>query len=369
MYNNEIQIKLARLGQYLSRNNLDGVLLGTRANFAWITAGRDNHIVAASETGVAAILATPDKLLCLTNHIESPRFRTEELVGMGIDVVDFPWWNAQQSRDTVAHVIAGRRIATDGVDFGLGLPALPGDFSQLRWALTDMEIQKYRYCGQLASSALEAVCRQIQPGDSEFDIAARLMFEVQRTGAFPYVALVSTDNRVFDYRHPIPTSKKLQRYAMLVVCAEYRGLISSCTRFVHFGPLSDDIRKKQQAVCNVDAAVNLATRPGRQLREVFADLQTAYEANGYPGEWQNHHQGGSTGYAGREAFGNPFAQATVLASQAFAWNPSIQGTKSEDTILVTDTGMEILTACSDSWPKITGHSPQGEMLRPDILVR
>lgn len=69
MYNNELQIKLARLSQYLSQNSLDGVLLSTRPNFAWITAGRDNHIVNASETGVAAILATPDKLLCLTNHI------------------------------------------------------------------------------------------------------------------------------------------------------------------------------------------------------------------------------------------------------------------------------------------------------------
>ncbi len=369
MYSNEIQIKLARLSQYLSQNNLDGILLGTRANFAWITAGRDNHIVSASETGVAAILATPDKLICLTNHIESSRFRTEELVGMGIDVIDFPWWNPEPARDTVAQVIAGRRIATDGPDFGLGLPSLPAGFNQLRWSLTDMEIQKYRYCGQLASAALEAVCRQVQPGETEFDIAARLEFEVQRTGAFPYVTLVSTDQRVFDYRHPIPTPRKLQRYAMLVVCAEYRGLIASCTRFIHFGPLPDDIRKKQQAVCNVDTTVNLATRPGRLTSEVFADLQAAYEANGYPGEWQNHHQGGSTGYAGREVIATPSTPHPVLANQAFAWNPSIQGTKSEDTVLITDSGLEILTTCSETWPKLTGHAPQGDMLRPDILTR
>src|SRR5512144_94395 len=132
MYNNEIQIKLSRLSQYLAQNNLDGVLLGTRPNFAWITAGRDNHIVNSSETGVAAILATPDKLLCLTNHIEAPRYRNEELAGMGIDVIDFPWWDPKQSRDTVTQVIAGRRIATDGPDFGLGLPSLPGSFSELR---------------------------------------------------------------------------------------------------------------------------------------------------------------------------------------------------------------------------------------------
>jgi Xaa-Pro aminopeptidase len=367
MYSNEIQIKLQRLGQWLSQNNLDGVLLTTRANFAWITGGRDNHIPSASESGVASILATPDKLICLTNHIESPRFRTEELVGTDIEVVDFPWWNGQEAHETVAEVIAGRRIASDTGSFGL--PSLPGGFTQLRWSLTDLEIQRYRYCGQLAAASLESVCRQVQVGDTEFDIAARMEFECQRTGANPCVVLVSTDRRVFEYRHPIPTSRKLEKYAMLVICAEYRGLIANCTRFVHFGPLSDELKQKQRAVCNVDTAVNLATKVGRGLNEIFTDLQAAYAENGYPDEWKLHHQGGSTGYAGREMMGTPFAQAKVLPNQAFAWNPSIAGTKCEDTILATENGIEFITSPGDNWPKVMGKCAAGELARADILVR
>jgi hypothetical protein len=53
----EIDIKMRRLGEFLDRHKLDGVLLTLRSNFAWITAGRDNRIPNNSATGVASILA------------------------------------------------------------------------------------------------------------------------------------------------------------------------------------------------------------------------------------------------------------------------------------------------------------------------
>ena len=367
MYTNEILAKQQRLTAYLAAHQLDGVFLQNRANFAWITGGGDNHIVSSSESGVAAIFATPQKLICLTTVIESPRFRTEELAASGIEVIDYPWWDTERASQVVAEVLAGRKVASDTNVFGL--PALPADFTKLRWVLTDAEILRYRRCGQIASSALEKVCRDVKVGETEFEIAARLEFEVQRTGANPCVMLVSTDRRVFDYRHPIPTVKKLEKYAMVVVCAEYRGLIASCTRFLHFGPLPADIRAKQQAVCNVDTAVNLATRPGRTIGAIFADLQNAYAQNGFADQWKLHHQGGSAGFAGREVIATPTSTAVVEANQAFAWNPSIAGTKSEDTVLITNKGMEILTSASASWPMVVGKCPAGELARPDILVR
>jgi Xaa-Pro dipeptidase len=71
--------------------------------------------------------------------------------------------------------------------------------------------------------------------------------------------------------------------------------------------------------------------------------------------------------------GTPFRDEVVLENQAFAWNPSIAGTKSEDTILVTRSGIEILTQCSPTWPQIPGHAGNAgnadELARPDILIR
>src|SRR5262245_29555435 len=89
----EFDIKQSHLNEFLERHKLDGVLLTMRNNFAWITGGRDNRIANTTPVGVASILATREKRLCLANSIEAPRMKTEELKNAGIDVVSFPWWD------------------------------------------------------------------------------------------------------------------------------------------------------------------------------------------------------------------------------------------------------------------------------------
>src|SRR3954447_5413441 len=80
----EIEQKQKRLAEFLDRHQLDGVFLQQRANFAWVTGGRDNHIANNTPEGVAGILATKDSRVCLANVIEAPRMASEELVGTGI---------------------------------------------------------------------------------------------------------------------------------------------------------------------------------------------------------------------------------------------------------------------------------------------
>ena len=59
----------------------------------------------------------------------------------------------------------------------------------------------------------------------------------------------------------------------------------------------------------------------------------------------------------------------VVENQAFAWNPSITGAKSEDTVLCTPGGVEVLTAHSQEWPSVMGKTADGHTLRrADVLV-
>src|SRR5439155_23885005 len=122
---------------------------------------------------------------------------------------------------------------------------------------------------------------------------------------------------------------------------------------------------------DIDATVNLLTRPGRTLGEIFKDLQRAYADHGQADQWQLHHQGGSTGYNPREAVGNPTSAVPVVENQAFAWNPSIVGAKSEDTVLIgADGKVEVLTAHSKDWPTITGRASgeRGELRRAGVAT-
>jgi Xaa-Pro aminopeptidase len=361
MAHSELEVKQRRVVEFLDRHGLDGVMLWMRNNFAWITGGRDNHIVNASPVGVAAIVATREgSRSCLASTIEAPRMKLEELRGLGIEIVSFPWHDRAASHKTARDLIGGRKVAVDFDELWMGLPTLPGDFVQLRWSLTAEEMDRYRDGGRRASAAMERACREIKPGMTEHGVAGILDHHVHAAGCNPVVTLISSDERLPKFRHPIPTESKIRRHVMLVTCAEFGGLISNLTRFVHFGPLPDELKMKQQAVCNIDAAVNLATRPGRTLGDIFKDLQAAYAREGFADQWQYHHQGGSTGYAGREVLATPDSAVKVLENQAFAWNPSVVAAKSEDTVLVTGKGIEVLTAKSRDWPEVTGDAGSGQ---------
>jgi antitoxin VapB len=91
-----------------------------------------------------------------------------------------------------------------------------------------------------------------------------------------------------------------------------------------------------------------ASRPGRTLGDAFAVLEETYARLGFPEEWRRHHQGGLTGYQGREVFAAPGEPTPIPESAAVAWNPSITGgAKSEDTALVSAQGVEVVTRTPD----------------------
>jgi hypothetical protein len=74
------------------------------------------------------------------------------------------------------------------------------------------------------------------------------------------------------------------------------------------------------------------------------------------------------GYQAREYIAGPADPHTVGLNQAFAWNPSITGTKSEDTIMVTEYGPEVLTISPD-WPLEEIVVGGRAVMRPRILTR
>ena len=97
------------------------------------------------------------------------------------------------------------------------------------------------------------------------------------------------------------------------------------------------------AAAQVNAALLNATRVGAKSAELFKVAQAAYAAQGFPGEERFHHQGGPTGYGEREWVATPEGTQVVVNNQAFAWNPSIRGGKTEDTVLLRDGVIENLT--------------------------
>ena len=244
----------------------------------------------------------------------------------------------------------------------------PLDTLRLRNPLLPSEVERYRELGEHAAVVLTHVAFHCRPGLPEHVIAGMLGSGLMDFGVVPSVVLVAVDDRVAARRHPLPTDRRLERYGMLVVGGRRHGLHLSATRLVHFGAIPDELRRKHEACVRVDAAFLAASRPGARLADVFAAGQAAYAEEGYPGEWQHHHQGGPTGYAGRDLRATPDGPGEVLPGQAFAWNPSTAGTKSEDTVLVTEDGIEVLSPTPDL-PELEVEAAGRQFRRAGILER
>lgn len=361
----EIAEKQRRINEFLEAGGYDGLLLVRSANFAWFTAGGVSFVNLAQEAGVAAILVQRDRKILITNNVERSRLLEEELEGQSFGEDISPW--AEDSlASALARLAGGQRIAAD--------VALPGvtecasDIARVRALLTPEECDRYRALGRDVGAAIGEACMSLEVGMSENEAAAALAAAHLRRGIQPIVVLVAADGRLKKYRHPVPTENEIRRVAMLVVGGRRQGLIVSATRMVHFGPVPEALRQRHGAVAGVDAAFIAATRPGTRIGDVFRAGLEAYAAAGYPEEWKLHHQGGPTGYAPRESRATKETDELVGPYQAFAWNPSITGTKSEDTIIATPEGPEIISA-SPGFPTLEVQAGGLGLKRPDVLVR
>ncbi len=350
--NSEFQTKITILRKLIDEHGVDALVLRRVGSFAWATCGAASYVNTATTEGAASLVISREQLFLVTNNIEAPRLENEEkLADQGWEFRISPWATPLLA---LQNLISGLSLASD-VPFP-GSKDISAEIARLRSHLTPEEGKRMRQLGRLCVETLEAAARVLRPGLSEFQLAALLGSEAQQRGIQPIVNLIATDERIYRYRHPLPTEKILDKYAMLVLSGRRWGLVCSMTRLVHFGPLPDDLRRRISATARVNAALIANSRPGRSLGDALSLGQQAYAREGFPEEWRQHHQGGVVGYEPREVLATPGSNDIIALGQALAWNPSIAGAKMEDTILVGAQSNEILTTTS-MWPQTSIQIP------------
>jgi Xaa-Pro aminopeptidase len=338
---NEIKEKERRVRELLRSKNLKALLLKRQANFSWMTCGGLNLVGIATEVGATTLLITENSKFVISNNIEAPRMIHEEaLEKQGFIVKTFPW-------DEDLEVPLVKESVGEG-PLGSDFPfpnamVLPEEVARLRYSFTPEEQKRYRWLGKRVSLALERTMMKAKKGEKESAVVGRLCKELWKDRIDPITLMSAADDRVSNFRHPIPTEKRVEKYLMVSVNARKWGLIVSLTRFVYFGELPEELRRKYEANVFIDCTMMAHSRPGIPAKEVLQKGIDAYKESGYPEEWKLHHQGGSIGYTGRDYRVNFRTPDIIQENQAFTWNPSITGTKSEDTILATSKGPEMIT--------------------------
>lgn len=327
----------------MERRGLGAIVLRRSANFAWYTGGADNRVDHSTPFGVADVLVTGDAEYILTANIEAQRFRDEQTPDW--NVVEYPWY--ADPGPLIRELAGGDAMGADApIEGALDIS---GDIAPLRYILDDETIERYRRVARDAVAAVNEAAESLQSGMSETEATANLVAACRRHNLFAPVAMAAGDDRIARFRHPITHPVPFQERVMLVVCAERAGLYANLTRFVHFTPPSPEWRRRLAACETILGRMREeATRPGRTLADAFDDCRRFYDEAGFPDEWKLHHQGGLTGFATREVLASPEATQAIEVGQAFAWNPSISGSKAEETIILTGRGPEIVTASADS---------------------
>jgi Xaa-Pro aminopeptidase len=362
----EIREKERRVRDFLRSKNLKALLLKRQANFCWMTCGGLNLVGITTELGVTSILITENSKFLISNNIEAPRMIEEEgLEKQGFIPKTFPW-HEDQEVSIVKDLVGEGSLGCD-VPFPNAV-MVAEEVARLRYSLTSEELDRYRWLGERVSLALEKTMIDTKKGEKESEVVGRLCNELWKDRIDPITLMAAADDRIFKFRHPIPMERRIEKYLMVSVNARKWGLIVSLTRFVYFGKLPEELREKYEANVFIDCTLIAHTHPGIPAREVLQKGIATYREKGYPEEWKLHHQGGSIGYTGRDYRVNFKTPDIIQENQAFTWNPSITGTKSEDTILAISKGPEMLTR-PILYPTLSMEVGRTAFIRPSVFEK
>ena len=366
----ELEDKVDRTARVARENGVDGILISRQSNFAWLSCGQSNRIDGSMEAGAGSLFITGSGgRYIVANTIEMPRLFNESLAGHDFQPIEYPW--PRDHADPAAPAAAVRSMLGSAV-IGADVPSpatldLSGAIAAVHVPLTKHEVNRYRVLGRDVATAVERLCRTVQPGVTEQEVVARLISVVASVGARAVVTLVGSDERIAQYRHPVPTGKTWTNTLLVGLCAERGGLVVALSRIVATKAAAADLVGRTEATAQVFARLLANTREGASGAELFEVAADAYRAVGHPGQEALHHQGGAIGYRSRDWIAHPHSHDVVQSRQAFAWNPSITGTKVEDTALLLDDAIEIVTTTSE-WPSIETSSGEQRVKAPGILV-
>lgn len=337
----ELSIKLDRVRAMMNNLKVDGVYLKRQDDFSWLSCGGQNYI-GWGDMGLCGLLVTQSNTYAITNVIEEPRMREEEqLEELGFTIHAGAWQDTGFEVNTLKSLVPSGRIA---VDFASDLgPNIEGEVKKLRLSLTESEVERMRKVGIMATLALEEASVSMRPGDTEIEAIKRITNALYDQNMEFTSLMCAADDRLMKYRHAIATPTPIKERFQIGGNMRKWGLTVCLTRYVNFVPVTDELRAQYRLNQLIDTTMMVNTVPGRAYHEPLAAARALYEEHGYADEFLKHHLGGPIGYANRDYRVDFNLPGQIEENQGFCWNPSITGTKSEDTILARKDGFEFIT--------------------------
>jgi len=363
----DVEAKHESIRAFLEVTGHDAVVLGLAESVAWFTSGGNLGQSLASDSSAIVLFINRTSRAVIADNVQSGRVFEEELAGLGFQLKERPWYD--DPYQVVAELCHNKRVATDLGWSGCSHARRETDaLHALRRRLTVLERQRLRELGRTLTLAVEATCRNFDPGEREADVAGHLSHRLIREGVIPVELRVAGDGRLARFRQPTFTASPIRQRATIAVTGRRHGLCAAVSRSVSFGNVDAEFRREQALATMVDATCIFFSRPGEVVSEVFRRGKRIYEKFGHPHEWTLNYQGSVIGYSPREVLLRPDSNLVLESNVALAWSPSVGAARTEDTVVVDSRGFEVVTGMQN-WPAIEVAVKGYVIPRPAILER
>ena len=361
----DVEEKHHRVIEFLDRNQYDALVLGRADSIAWFTSGGDlGRYSLGGDAGSVFLFLNRNCRAVICDNVHSPRVFEEELAGLGFQLKEKPW--TEDTERAVAELTRNKKIATDGPR-SFGTDEL-NRLRPLRYVLTKLERQRMRELGRTLTLAVEATCRNFQPGETEADVVGHLAHRLLREGVVPVDVRVAGDDRLARYRQPSFKNAPIRHRATIAAVGRRHGLCASVTRIVSFGHVDRQVREAHGLAAMVDATCIYFSRPGETIGGAFRRGRRIYEKFDHADEWTLDYLGSIIAYSPRELPLLPESQVIIQPDTALCWSPSVGPTRSEDTVVIDTRGYEVVTE-AQVWPKLEVVVKGFPIPRPGILER
>jgi len=234
------------------------------------------------------------------------------------------------------------------------LEPVPGWIEQLRMVKWPEELARIRRSVETNSRAFEQTAARVRPGMKESDLAAELEYRMRRLGAEkPSFDTIVAGGVRSALPHAQPTAARLAAGQLVVVDmgALQDGYCSDMTRMLFLGRPGAKVKRTYRAVLEAQLAAIDAVSAG--VPTVRVDRAARQVLKGYGLDRAFVH---STGHGlGLEIHEPPRIgkrdKTRLAAGMAITIEPGVYlegfgGIRIEDTVVVTETGCEILTPTS-----------------------